>query len=161
MKKNGYFLIEALLSLVIFSILLLSLFSMISFLQRRTVRSSFESDAVLVLQDGMEIAHSVLVSDWLSYKDGLYHPAFDADTDTWVLVAGPEEGLEARYSRSIEVKNVCRDARTGERIDSNGVCLADLDRNSRELTVTVSWLEEGEVKNIDAKLLVLNVIAKK
>lgn len=158
MKKNGYFLIEALLSLVFFSILLLSVFSMISFLQRRTVRSNFESDAGLVLQDGMEITHSVLLSDWLGYADGVYHPVYDADGDTWILMGGPEDNLETRFSRGIEIKRVCRDASTGERIESAGVCLADLDRNSREVTVSVSWLEEGAMKNIDAKLLILNVV---
>lgn len=157
MKYNkGFFLIEALLSIVIFSVLLLSLFSMISFLQRRSVRSTFESDASILLQDGMEIAHSSLLANWTGYQDSTYFPVFDADRNTWILVQGEETELEARYSRKIELKRVCRNANTGERIEFGSVCTGDLDPNSREITTTVSWTEVEEQKEISASLLVIN-----
>lgn len=157
--KKGYFLIEALLSVVIFSMLLLSIFSMISFLQQRTVRSSFESDATLLLQDGMEIAHSVLQSNW-NYPDGVYYPSFmvDGNNSAWTLVEGEEINLEARYGRKIELKRVCRDQTTGDRIAYTGVCTGALDSSSREIITTVSWMEENQPKSITASLLVIKII---
>jgi len=155
MKKQGFFLIEALLSIVIFTVLIISVFSMISFLQRRTVRSSYESEAVLVLQDGVEIARSVILKDWRGYSDGIYKPVFDADENSWVLLPGEEVGFKAKYNRKIELRRVCR-AVDGEILANNSPCLGSVDNNVREILVNVSWLEKDEDKSISAKLLVLN-----
>jgi len=154
--KKGYFLIEALLSIVIFSMLILSIFSTIGFLQRRTVRSSFESDASLLMQDGMEIAHSTIQSNW-NLADGIYYPLFDVDENSWKLEKGEETNLETRYSRKIEVKRVCRDQNSGDKIPFSGVCTGGIDSNSKELITTVSWTEEGEAKSVEASLLVLKI----
>ncbi len=155
-KKNGYFLIEALLSIVIFAMLILSVFSMISFLQRRTVRSSFEADAVLLLQEGMEIAHSVILSDWNGYPDNIYFPVFDATNNSWILLPGEETGLEARYNRKIEIKRVCRASGTGEILEDNSPCLGALDPASRVAVASVWWDEDGKTRELSARLLVLN-----
>src|SRR3989344_5036557 len=88
--SKGYFLIEALLSIVIFAVLILSVFSMISFLQRRTMRSSFEAEATILVQDAMEITHTVILSDWAGYPDGTYYPVFNADSNSWILFPGEE-----------------------------------------------------------------------
>ena len=153
--KQGYFLIEALLSIVIFSVLVLSIFSMIGFLQRRVTRSDFESEAGKVLQDGMEIAHSAVLADWSAYADGDYYPVFDADDKTWILLSGEEEGIETRFGRKISLSRVCRDKSSGERLET-AVCGGDIDPRSREIMVSVWWAEESKDKLVEAKLLVLN-----
>lgn len=155
--KKGYFLIEAILSVVIFSLLILSIFSMISFLQRRIVRSGFENDATLVLQDGIEIAHSVLKQDWSAYPDGRYYPVFNADTKSWMLASGTESGVEARYDRYIDLRKICRDRVTGERLAYGTACGGVIDKHSREISASVTWLEAGSSKSIGATLLVLNI----
>lgn len=154
-NKRGYFLIEALLSIVIFAVLVLSVFSMISFLQRRTVRSSFEAEATLLVQDAIETAHAVILADWNGYPDNTYYPVFDADHDSWVLLPGEESGLEARYSRKIELKRVCRGA-GGEILENNSPCLGAIDPITREVIATVSWSEKDSVHEIRARLLILN-----
>lgn len=164
MKNNkGYFLIEALLSIVIFSTLILSLFSMISFLQRRTVRSAFESDAAVLLQDGMEVAHSVLLSDWGKVEEGVYYLSFDIDNNRWELVKGDGEMLEAIFNRKIAISKVCRETTNGERVDFVGVCSGPnrmIDQNSYEITTTISWRESDIPKEIEAELLVVNTSDK-
>jgi Tfp pilus assembly protein PilV len=152
--RQGYFLIEALLSIVIFSVLILSIFSMISFLQNRTKRSNFESEASILLQDGMEIAHSALLADWDGYPEDTYFPALDADSNTWLLLPGVETDLQARYTRSIEVKDVCRDVSTGEIIRSS--CVGEIDEISKEIVTTLSWKERDLDQELTARLLILN-----
>ena len=152
--SKGYFLIEALLSIVIFAVLILSVFSMISFLQRRTMRSSFEAEATILVQDAMEITHTVILSDWAGYPDGTYYPVFNADSNSWILFPGEETELEARYSRKVVWQRVCRDSR-GERMDTSP-CLGALDNMSREAEVTVSWMERDVSHEISAELLILN-----
>lgn len=155
MRNDGYFLIEALLSIVIFAVLILSVFSMISFLQRRTVRSNFEAEAVLLVQDAMEITHTAILSDWGGYPDGTYFPVFNADENSWILFPGEETDLETRYSRKIILKRVCRDV-DGDILEDNSPCLGTVDNISRQAEVTVSWMEKEVSREIGAELLVLN-----
>jgi len=153
-KEGGFFLIEALISIVIFTMLLLSLFSMISFLQRRIVRSNFESDAGLLLQEGMEIGRTTVLAGWSEYTNGTYHPVFDEDAKSWTLSVGSESALQAKYNRSIEVKEVCRDV-SGEKIE--GVpCAGSYDKHSREITTKLTWQEKGEEKSLSASLMLIN-----
>ena len=92
--KKGFYILEALLAVVILSMVLLSLYSMVSFLQRRTVKSSHETEASLLLQEGMEIAHSALLASWKSYPDGVYSPA-NAQLVAIKSRAGIESGAAA------------------------------------------------------------------
>lgn len=154
--KKGYFLIEALLSIVIFSVLILSLFSMVSFLQRRVNRSVYESEAARLLQDGMEIAHSAVLADWTGYGDTAYFPAFDNDAQAWILLPGEETELEVRFGRKIELRRVCRDPNSGIVLAYASTCSGHLDESSREISTTVWWKESGQEKQISAKLLILN-----
>ena len=153
--KKGYFLIEALLSIVIFSVLVLSIFSMISFVQNRATRSNFDSEAALLLQEGTEIAHSVLLGDWENYGDAVYFPLFNATTETWELKEGEENNLHALFSRKIELMKVCRDSSTGNILSTNFPCEGQIDPNSRIVKTTITWLERGVNKEISAQLLVL------
>ncbi len=154
-QRQGYFLIEALLGIVIFSMLVLSVFSMVSFLQNRVTRSNFESDAARLLQDGMEIAHSSVLANWDGYADGSYYPVFDAADASWILLTGEDSNLEARFGRKITLNKVCRDLDDGER-DETGTCSGKLDPASREIEVSVWWTEKELEKEVKAKLLVFN-----
>lgn len=150
--RRGFFLIEALLSIVIFTVLILSIFSMISFLQRRTTRSDFESEAAVLLEDGMEIAHSSVLADWDGYSDGVYFPVFDVSRQNWILLNGEESDLEARYSRKITLSKVCRSS-DGELLSSS-TCPTP-DPLTRQIEVKVGWTDQTGEKQIQARLLIL------
>ena len=156
--KKGFYILEALLAVVILSMVLLSLFSMVSFLQRRTVKSSHETEASLLLQEGMEIAHSALLAGWKSYPDGVYSPAFeDADEEKWVLIPDEETNLQALFTRRIILISVCRNPDTGERMDISGSCGSNKDDNSRIIKTTIIWDEKGKTNEIEGSLLVLKL----
>ncbi len=160
MKINqGFFILEALLSVVVLSLVLLSLFSMVSFLQLRTVRSTFVSDASLLLQEGMEIAHTAILASWTKYPDGEYSPAFNALAENWELVPGEETELQTRYTRKIELKKVCRNQDTGEQLDTGAAgCGGPLeDKNSRIIVTTIDWSDKGREESITGSLLVLKL----
>ncbi len=151
--------VEILLSLVIFSMIFITLYGTISFLQRRTERSRYDSQASSYVTDGMEIAHNALLNDWKAYPDGVYSPAFDADSKSWVLVDGGETELATRFDRTITLASVCRDTITGERrpLLSGGACQSGKkDNTSKEVTVNLTWKEVNVNKNISARLLVFN-----
>lgn len=161
--KKGFIMVEILLALVIFSMIFITLFGTISFLQRRTERSRYDSQASSYVTDGMEIAHNALLNDWNAYPDGVYSPAFDADSKSWILVTGGETALATRFDRAISIVSVCRDTINGERkpLLSGGACQSGKkDLTSKEVTVTLNWKEVNLDKNISARLLVFNGSAK-
>lgn len=158
-KKSGFIIIEVLLSLVIFSVLFLTIFSTISFLERRTTRSRYDSQAAGFVQDGMEIAHNALIAQWDEYVDGEYSPIYNATTRQYTLETGPETDLAAKFTRIISLSTVCRNERTGELLSystNNGCQTGKKDPYTRLVQTKLEWEEAGEQKEIVAKLLVLN-----
>ena len=154
--KKGFYILETLLAIVMLSMVLMSLFSMVSFLQRRTVKSSYDTDASLLLQEGMEIAHSALLASWEGYPDGIYSPAFDSDEQNWVLIEGEETNLQALFTRRITLVTVCRDSSSGERLDTSE-CSGQIDKNSRIIKTTLIWSDNGNTSEVEGSLLVLKL----
>jgi len=159
-RQAGFLILETLLAMVILTTVILSVFSMISFLQRRTLKSQFDSDATNLLQEGMEITYSSLLANWDKYSDGVYSPAFDEDNDRWVLVDGEETDLNTRFTRSITLSKICRNTSDGTQVPvdtTTGLCLGgERDENSRLVKTKIIWLENGSEKQVEAELLIFN-----
>ena len=159
-NQDGYLIIEALIAVVIFVLVGISLFSSISMFQIRSLKSKYDNEAALLVQEATEIAHTILQSDWGGYVDGEYYPVYDADNSDWILVPGEEENIQTRYKRNITLIEVCRNTVGGEQLtdfEETGNCSGEIDNNSRYVVTSVSW-KEGELdKSISARLLVFRV----
>jgi len=157
-RGSGFIIIEILLSLVILSMVFLTLFSTISFLERRTVRSKYDSQAASYVEEATEIAHNTLLADWNAYANGTYSPAYDADAKQWVLAVGEETQLAARFTRKVELFTVCRSNSTGQQVEvTTNLCTTGTkDNYSRIVKTTLEWEEAGSQKEIVAELLVFN-----
>jgi len=158
--QKGFLIIETLIAIVIFSLVAFSLFSTISFLQIRTQKSRYDAEASLLLQEGTEITHTIVFSNWEGYLDGVYFPAFDADDESWVLLEGEESGIKTRFTRNIRLVSVCRDTITGLQIadyEQSGVCSGEIDANSKIIVTTVDWREDDKDKSVTARLLAYKV----
>ena len=163
-RESGYLIVEILITIVIISLVFISVASMIRFLQVRTAKSDWDTEASVLLQHGMEAAHSALLNDWGGYNDGTYYPHFDPE-GVWELKSGTQENLGTKFERKIEVNFVCRDTtdegKVIEDVDSKFDCESlhsgriD-DDYSRYLKGVVTWNEAGEEKSVEAILLVLN-----
>lgn len=160
-KYKGYVLLEALLSIVVLSIVVLAIFPMLTFLLRRSERSKYESRAGVLLQEGMEVAYNVLLSGWDSYPQGNYVKAVDLVNNNWLLSKGDQENLEGKFTRRIEITDVCRDpSNDGKPVDSStysGSCPGITDSDSRWVKVVLEWEEAGTQKKIVANLMALNI----
>ena len=155
-NQKGYLIIEALIAVVIFSFIALSLFFSISYLQISTQKAGFDAEAALLVQEATEIAHNALLPDWAGYDDGVYFPVFDVDQDEWLLFPGEEENLKTRFTRYVELSEVCRDPDTGREVIERP-CGGEIDENSRYIDTTVTWAESGEEKEIVTRLLTFKV----
>ena len=168
-RESGYLIIEILITIVIISLVFISVASMIRFLQVRTAKSDWDTEASVLLQQGIETAHSALLNDWDGYDDGTYYPVFDFSEDAWELKSGTEENLGTKFSRKIEVDFVCRDTNDAGKViegvddqfDCESLNSGKIDDDySRYLKGVVTWDEAGEERSVEAILLILNPTGK-
>lgn len=153
--RKGFVILEALLSIVVLSMVVLSVVPMLSYLLKRTARSRYEPQAALLLQEAVEISYNIFVSDWDAYPvDGTYHPG-KSGSGKWMLFTGTQNNLETLYTRAIEVKRACRD-NDGKLIEGP-VCTGTKDNDSRVITAKVTWEDEGETKDLTAKILLVDL----
>lgn len=155
-QSRGYLLLETLISIVMLGMIVVAVFPTVSFLVRRSKRSVYDTQASLLLQEGLEVAYNVFFtsSTWDAYlTDGRsYKPVHNG---AWSLIEGTDVGLETRFDRTIVVNQVCRDAASkGEQV----ICPAGtVDPNSKNVVTTVIWEENGLPKSITASLLLLRI----
>ncbi len=163
-KKRGSILIEALLSIAIFALIILAVIPMISFLLKRTERSKYEGSAASLLQEGVEVAYNVLLSDWncCSSSDSSYQiiqRGIGNGKTVWGLKIGQDIGLETRFDRNIFIKYACFDPKYNlvKRDVSTNLCpngsVENLD--AKVITAEVVWDELGKPKTITSDYLVL------
>jgi hypothetical protein len=155
--QSGYLIVGALISVVILVMVVMSLFSTISFITIRTERSRLDTEASLILQEGIEVVYNVFLNDWADYTEGDYYPAvaFGGGGGKWILLPGKEDKVRAGFTRWLEVENVCR---TGA--GKNGGMIigcesGETDLNSRVVKGVVEWKEKGEEKRIETELLLI------
>ena len=154
MKKQsaGFLIVEVLLAIIILSMVFLSLFTTLSFLTNRTQRSTFDTSAASLMQDGMEQTRSALLARWNEYKEGNYYPDYNDSNNTWKLGKGDEGILQGRFTRTITISEVCRDlGKSGIQVECP---LGQLDTQSKKITVKISWKEVNKDKESQATLLV-------
>ena len=157
-RSRGYILLEAILAIAVFAMVVFSVVPMISFLLRRSARSAYETRAAALLQEGMEATYNIHVSNWDAYPiDGTYHPGKSVN-NRWILFQGEQNNLETLFTRSITIKRPCRNNGNGELLQNqDAVCTGIRDPNSRIVTTTITWEEEGKQNSIEAKLLLVNL----
>ncbi|RJR14585.1 hypothetical protein C4579_04805 [Candidatus Microgenomates bacterium] len=149
--SRGYLLMETLVAVVLFSLVMISVIPTVNFMLKRSRRAVSDSDAALLLQEGMEATYTIFLSDWDAYGDGTYHlESVTSPSTHWELLPG-NEILEAKFTRTIEINEVRRSNVTGEQLET-GV----IDPNSKIIKTTINWDEAGIPYNISAELLVIN-----
>ncbi len=154
--KKGTTLLEVLISLAILGILMGSFFPTVAFLTRQSRKFQYDSEASSVLQEGMEIAYNVFLTNWNAVSDtGTYHPVLNASVDPNIWGLEPDEKMvRSRYTRKIEVFRVCRNLSSGQQ--KTGECISgnDYDLNSRLIKTTVIWKENQVDREIASELLI-------
>jgi type II secretory pathway pseudopilin PulG len=162
MNKNGFTLLESVIALAFLIIIVTTMLPILSWLISRTKASAYEAAASLVLQETMEVSYNVM-SVWPEYPDGTFHPAINVavSPETWILLSGEQDNVEAKFTRWVEVLPVCRDQVTGERVmtECNNTS-ENRDSDSKLLKGVVEWQEQGRDKSIAAELLVVNMGAR-
>lgn len=156
LTRRGFLVLEAIISIAILSVVLVTVLPSFNFLLTRARRSQNETQATLLLQEGLEVAYHVFATshNWDGYTIGTsYIPVHNG---TWELVAGVDVDLETLFTRKIEIQAVCRNPSTGVQMNlpSCSTTHPRFDDTSRLVVTTVSWNESGKNQELTAKLLV-------
>ncbi len=159
-KKSGFFIVEVLIAVTVFVSLVLIIFLSTSFIFLKVDKSRYEADASLLVEEGLEVSYNVLLTDW-SLAEGTYWPAISSGKWTLLPEDDPEEGLEAMFSRTLEIFNVCRypqgNPHAGEIMDILGNCTGIVDEDSKLIKVSVSWVEDGKTRSLEGELLAVRI----
>lgn len=162
--KQGFTIMEVMLTIALLGIMVSIFFPMLSFLIAKSNYLSYRSEAGLVLQEGIEVTYNTLLGNWdddfIIYTEGNpYHPYVDLAVGKWSLSTGAETGVEGRFDRSITLSKVCRDPSSGNWSESSGGCTTPLvwDKNSKLIRTEVQWTENGVVNNQKLQLLVVKL----
>ncbi len=154
--QSGFLIIEALIAILVVTMIMLSLYSAIASIQLSSNRSKYDAEGSLLLQEGMEVAHNALLTDW-NYGNGTYAPAYNEMYNSWELVSGEETDLHSRFTRRLVISHVCRDS-AGEIVDGlSETCPGfTLDLNSKTVTGTIEWKDGPNFRSHSVTLLVFN-----
>jgi prepilin-type N-terminal cleavage/methylation domain-containing protein len=160
--KRGFTLIEAIISIGVIAIMIATFMPTVQWLTVKSKQIENNNEASLLLQEGMEVAYNVLVSDWDvswgHYKDGkLFFPAISGSK--WILDNGKETGIQATFDRQIEFLRVCRRVSDGDwkKCADTSDPAYKKDDNSRYTITTVFWTENGKPVSISAEALFTNL----
>lgn len=151
-SSKGYLILEILIATAIFGLIIVSVVPTLGFLLKRVVRTNDDISASLILEEGIETAYNVLTTHWGQYPDAHYIVSVDTTgpSPVWTLIEGPEDKLQAKYTRTISIEGVSRDKTTGKM--GAGI----VDPNSRIIVSEVTWNTGGKDQKVSARLLVVN-----
>lgn len=161
--RKCFTLVEVLVAMGMLCIVITTLLPIVTWLVTRSTYARYDTQATLLLQEGMEISYNLAASDWMeftvNYPDGIYHPAVNVTVtpNKWMLVTGEETGLEARFTRRINIEAICRDDITGEIVTGTCGTGSNLDEKSKYIVTTVMWKEKQNDKEIKSELLVTDM----
>ena len=147
-KKNGFGLLEAIISVAIAAVLLLSL-TLLTTQSAKAARSNAKTlKALIYSQELLEIAKDLERSGWDNEilkpecaSPSACHPEISGGS--WVLLPGAEE-VEDFYTRFVTIEPVCRDA-------AKKIAACDGTNDSPEtkkVTAILQWEEEGAPKEL-------------
>lgn len=139
--EAGFSLVEVLIAVAILVSLFFAIASQFSDMRSTVERTSKQTQAGFLLEEGVEVAKLLRSKSYLTYIEPLatstpYYLFWNSTTSSWSATTTPQV-IDQSFTREFILEEVYRDA-NGD-IAPAGV----LDPGSRKLTVTVFWEVEG------------------
>jgi Tfp pilus assembly protein PilV len=152
-KNDGFMIVEILVAITIITVAVLAAMEVTQkaiFVSRQSLHAS---EAGFLLEEGAEATRIARDNAWVGISALTvgtdYYPTFSGGT--WTL--SPNTSQVGIFTRTVRVTNVNRDATTADIVSNGGV----LDTGTKLITVTVSWLEEGQTLSKTLSLYLMNI----
>ena len=156
---KGFAIVEALISLSIALILLVSFQSLIIQIVKVDNVSEDSFLATMFLREVIEVSKDLEQSDFSSFPatcpssaGSVYHPVINGEN--WQLDSGPEALLGGKYTRYFSVEPVFRDQLDfpNEIVLTGGVC----DENTKKIIATINWNTGSVARTMSLETYVYN-----
>lgn len=174
--RKGYIILEVLIAITILAVIIAATFSVIRVSSAKTSVSADKMEAVILAEQGVEVAHNLMQSDWAvnPIYEGVYHPALEISGGfkNWKLRLDAENGVNSRYTREIVVANPCRKGDGIIATKPSGVIFgtestdigdpcpsgtgSTKDLESRLITALISWKDREGARSFKTTLLVID-----
>jgi type II secretory pathway pseudopilin PulG len=152
-KSAGVGLIEIIIATSIIAIALSALAGLGNFSLKIQNRLQKNTMANYLASEAIEAARAVKDESWLSLSslatDTALHPAQSGNPVKWVFSANSES--IGNFSRQVIISNVNRDA--NDDITQSG---GTLDANTKKITATIDWTEQGQSQQISLSTYLTN-----
>lgn len=145
--KRGFGMLEILIAAALIALTVVGFGQVARTAIRSLEAEKMELEAAYLADEGIEAVRALRDSSWEDSIAALVPDTYYLELgEGWSLVSSPEPLLAGRYTRSVRLDEVRRDATTFQ-ISSNP---ADpVDGGTRLVTVTVSWPERGVERQIE------------
>lgn len=147
--NKGFSIIEVIIACTIISVSILALISTATKGVELSNRALKQSEAITLLEEGVEAVKSIRDNDWNSISslslDTDYYLFFDTTANIWTLNNSldtpngfvPIYPIDGNFNRTVKLSLVNRDS--NDDIASMGT----LDDRTKKVTVTVSWISSS------------------
>jgi type II secretory pathway pseudopilin PulG len=159
MNKNknlrGFSLIDIIIALGIASLLFFSIYELFIFSTRATYSRVNKTESLQFAEEGIEAVRTLRNRGWDTYigsKSVGTNYYLTLSGDQWTLGTTPTALINSLFTRTIVFNNVNRDG--SGNISTSGT----LDPDTKKVTVTVSWQERGNNRNLSLATYVTNFL---
>jgi len=152
-QSAGVGLIEIIIATSIIAIALSALAGLGNFSLKIQNRLQKNTMANYLAGEAIEAARAVKDEDWTILSglatDTVLHPAQSGNPAKWIFLADNES--IGNFSRQVIIRNVNRDA--NDDITQGG---GTLDANTKKITATIDWTEQGQSQQISLSTYLTN-----
>lgn len=164
MIKNtkGIGLVEILIVTAVLGVGFLAVISFLIYSRGVTFQVARTTEATTIAEEGIEAVRSMRDEDWGNnivplISGNTYYPVVSGvnPDDKWTLTTAPQPLIDNLYTRTVVVENVGRDG--SDDIDPSGG--GNPDSNTKKVTVTVTWTENGRNKQVQLVAYITNLLS--
>jgi len=152
-NKSGFGLVEILVAITIIGLSLSALAGLGNFALKIQNRLKKNMTASYLAAEAIEATRAIKDENWALVSDlgigSLFHPDQSGLPAKWSLDSGSE--TINGFTRQIVFANVYRDS-NDDIIDS----VATLDSNTKKITATVSWSDQGQSQQVSLSTYIVN-----
>ncbi len=158
--SRGIGLVEILIVTAVLGVGLLAVISFLIYSRGVTFQVARTTEATSLAEEGIEVVRVLRDESWATNIASLisgttYYPDISGvnPNDKWTLGTTDPGVINNLYTRTVVVENVGRDA-NDDILSSGGTP----DGNTKKVTSTVTWTENGRSKQIELEAYVTNIL---
>lgn len=153
-NKSGFSLIDIIVATAILGLVFFTIYQLFIISIQASYSRTNKLMAAQIAREGIEVIRTMRNNSWSSNLGSLtsstnYYLNFN---DDWEITTVPSPIIDGLFNRTIIFGDVYRDA--NDNISGSGT----FDSNTKKLTTTITWTEQGKSKNFTLETYITNFL---